>query len=118
MKHKSAFLETHGDTARNRLWSFLIVHQEYDYSMKDISKFTGVSYSALKYLIQDFLRTKLIIQTRTVGRSKMYKLNLTNPIVDKFIDFYWAVIESQIEPPNNRALQDQPCNTVMTIGSN
>jgi len=64
--------------------------------MNDISKFTGVSYSALKYLVQDFLRANLITQTRIVGRSKMYKLDIGNVVVEKFIDFYWAVIESNI----------------------
>jgi len=112
---KSIFMEMHGDTARNRLWSFLIVHQEYDYSMNDISKFTSVSYSALKYLIQDFLRTKLITQTRMVGRSKMYKLNLSNPVVEKFIDFYWAVIEANVEHKEKTDLADQQRHSASAI---
>jgi len=62
--------------------------------MRDIAHYANVSYSALKYIIKDYEKSKMIVQTRTVGKAKMYKLNLNNPVVEKFIDFYWAVIES------------------------
>jgi len=28
----------------------------------------------------------------------MYKLNIEKTMVKKFIDFYWSVIESEVEP--------------------
>ena len=47
------FLKLEGNTVRNRVWNFLIVHSEFDYSMKDIAKFSDISYTALKEIWKD-----------------------------------------------------------------
>ena len=94
---QSIFLKIHGDTPKNRVWSFLIVHQEYDYSMKDIAKYAKIGYTTLKSFWKEFAERKIVVNTRKVGRAKMYRLNLEDPIVKKFVEFYWAVIENEIE---------------------
>ncbi len=93
---KSVFIQEEGNTPKNRIWSFLIVHSEYDYSMKDIARYSGVGYTSLKEIWKGFREKKIIIQTRIVGKAKMYRLNLKNPIVNKFIDYYWAVVDSVV----------------------
>ena len=94
---QSIFLKVHGDTPKNRVWSFLIVHQEYDYSMKDIAKYAKIGYTTLKSFWKEFVKRKLVVNTRKVGRAKMYKLNLEYPVVKKFVEFYWVVTESGVE---------------------
>jgi hypothetical protein len=89
----SAFIRVEGDSAKNRLWDFLIESSDFDYSMKDIAKFAGISYSSMKLLWKDFVKRKLVIQTRNVGNAKMYQLNRDNPVVERFIDYFWAVVE-------------------------
>lgn len=89
----SAFIRVEGDSAKNRLWSFLIVSSDFDYAMKDIAKFSDISYSAMKLLWPDFIRRKLVVHTRDVGNAKMYQLNRDNPVVERFIDYYWAVVD-------------------------
>lgn len=98
---KSIFLNEQGDTPKNRIWGFLIVHSEYDYSMKEIAKYSKVGYTTLKSIWKEFKQRKTVIQTRTVGKAKMYKLNIKNPVVEKFIDFYWAVVESVVKKDLN-----------------
>jgi|SRR3989344_1339751 len=93
----SMFIKIEGDTVKNRIWSFLIVHSEYDYSMKDIARFSDTSYSALKIIWKYFISRKIVVHTRDVGNSKMYKLNRDNTQVEKFIDYYWSVVDSAIE---------------------
>jgi len=93
---KSVFLKQEGDTPKNRIWSFLIIHSEYDYSMKEIAKYSKVGYTTLKKIWKEFREKNIVIKTRDVGKAKMYKLNLKNPIVEKFIDFYWAVVDSVV----------------------
>ena len=93
----SIFLELEGNTVRNRLWSFLIVHSEFDYSMKDIAKFSDVSYTSLKETWKEFIERRIVVHTRNVGKAKMYKLNRNNPQVEKFIDYYWSVVNSEID---------------------
>lgn len=97
---KSAFLQEEGDTPKNRIWSFLIVHSEYDYSMKDIARYSKVGYTTLKHLWKEFKGKKIIMQTRVVGKAKMYRLNIKNPVVIKFIDYYWAVVDSVVRREN------------------
>ena len=98
---KSVFLQEEGDTPKNRIWSFLIIHSEYDYSMKDIARYSDVGYTTLKKLWKGFREKNIVIQTRIVGKAKMYKLNLKNPIVQRFIDYYWAVVDSFVRRENN-----------------
>ena len=141
---KSIFLKKQGDNPKNRIWDFLIVHSEYDYSMKEIARYTKkkitpydsaesktelsfsgipeirpeqrsceqtlddspewsdfcdskVGYTSLKRILKEFRQKNLVVQTRTIGKAKLYKLNLKNPVVKKFIDFFWAVVESVVE---------------------
>ena len=93
----SVFLKLEGNTVRNRLWNFLIVHSEFDYSMKDIAKFSDVSYTALKEIWKELIKRKIVVFTRNVGKAKMYKLNRENPQVEKFIHFYWSVVDSEVK---------------------
>lgn len=99
---KSVFLHEAGNTATNRIWDFLIVHSEYDYSMKDIAKFSLISYSILKLLWKDFQDKNIVVQTRTVGKAKMFKLNMKSKVVNRFIDYYWAVVEDSVKRKNER----------------
>ena len=96
MAKKSVFLKVEGDNPKNRIWDFLIVHSEFDYSMKEIAKYSKVSYTTLKRLWKDFRKKKIVIETRIIGKAKMYKLNLGNRVVEKFIDFFWEVIDNEL----------------------
>ena len=97
---KSVFLQEEGNTPKNRIWSFLIIHSEYDYSMKDIARYSKVGYTTLKELWKEFKEKQVVVQTRVVGKAKMYKLNLKNPVVTKFIDYYWAVVDAVVRRDN------------------
>lgn len=94
---KSIFLESFGDSPINRILDFLIVFDRFDYSMADISVKAGVSYSTIKILIKELLKKKIIIETRISGKSKMYKLNKENPLVKRFIEFYWNITNEDID---------------------
>ena len=65
--------------------------------MKDIAKFSEVSYTALKEIWKEFVKRKVVVHTRNVGKAKMYKLNRENPSVEKFIDYYWSVVNLEVE---------------------
>ena len=97
---KSVFLLEEGDNPKNSIWSFLIVHSEYDYSMKDIARYAGIGYTTLKAIWKDFKEKKIVVQTREVGKAKMYRLNLKNPVVERFIDYYWAVVDAVVRREN------------------
>ena len=93
---KSVFLETFGESPINRILDFLIVFDNFDYSMTDIAMKAGISYSTLKTLIKELLEKGLIVQSRISGKSPMYNLNKDNPLVKKFVEFYWNVTDEAV----------------------
>ena len=94
----SKFIKYKGNTAKNRVIEFLVTFAvEDDYSMMDIAKHSKVSYAMLKILWKDFVKEKRAVFTRYVGRAKMYKLNMQNAVVKKFVEYYWEIIEEESE---------------------
>ncbi len=89
MENKTIFLQIFGDSPILRVLDFLVVNEDFDYSMTDIADLSGVGYSTLKLFWTRLEKEGIIINTRIVGKAKMYKLSLTNPIIKKFRDFYW-----------------------------
>lgn len=95
---QSLFLKTFGDPPLLRVLDFLIVHEEFDYSLTDIAVHSGVSYATIKLLWKDLERYRIVILTRNVGKAKMYHLNDQHPAVGKLKEFYWATVRSTARP--------------------
>ena len=96
MENKTLFLQIFGDSPILRVLDFLVVNEEFDYSMTDIANLSGVGYSTLKLFWNKLEKEKIVENTRTVGKAKMYKLNLVNPITKKFRDFYWETTKQKL----------------------
>ena len=77
-ENKSAFLEYFGVSPKLRFLSFLIGNHFFDFNMTDIAKETNISYNSLKSFFKGFLEKGIVIKTRRVGKSDMYKLNMDN----------------------------------------
>ena len=86
----SSFLEVFGNSPMNKVLAFLVVHEDFDYSMTDIAKHSGVGYATLKLFWNKLEENNIVIQTRVVGKAKMYELNLKNHVVKK-----WPIPSSQ-----------------------
>lgn len=96
MVMKTAFLDIFGDSPILRVLDFLVVNDDFDYSMTDIALLSGVGYSTLKLFWSKLEKEKIVINVRVVGRAKMYKLNYSNQIVLKFKDFYWETTKKKV----------------------
>ena len=94
--NKSAFLEVFGESPILRALDFLVVNEDFDYSMTDIANLSGVGYSTLKLFWNKLEKSSIVKQTRVVGKAKMYRLNFDNPIVKKFRDFYWETAKQRV----------------------
>ena len=97
VSEESVFLEREGYTPKNKVLDFLIVAQDFDYSVKDIAEHSKISYPCMKQLKKELMSDGWITLTRKVGKAQMYKLNLKNKKVQKFIDFFWAVVNEEVE---------------------
>jgi len=96
IESKSVFLNLFWDYPLNRVLDFLIMHQEFDYAMKEIANKSGVGYSTLKLFWKQLVKSKIIILTRELEKAKLYKLNKNSSIVQSFEKFYWTITKSEI----------------------
>lgn len=85
MKGKSIFVEFFGDYPIIRVIDFLITFRHFDYNRKDIAKNSDVSWNTLKTIWNGLEKKKIVVKTRKVGKSQMYKLNIENPIVQNLL---------------------------------
>ena len=96
MENKTAFLEIFGDSPILRVLDFLVVNEDFDYSMTDIASLSGVGYSTLKLLWNKLEKEGIVVNVRTVGKAKKYKLDLANTVKKKFRDFYWETTKQKV----------------------
>ncbi len=96
MDTKTAFLEVFGGSPMLRVMDFLIVNEDFDYSMTDIASQSGVGYSTLKLFWKNLEANNIVKNTRTVGKAKMFRLNFSNPVIKKFRDFYWETTKQAV----------------------
>ena len=96
MTSKTLFLKVFGDTPILRVMDFLVVNEDFDYSMTDIADLSGVGYATLKLFWGTLEENGVVVNTRSVGRAKMYRINHTNPVVRKFREFYWETTKQQL----------------------
>lgn len=88
----SNFVKVFGDTPTNRLWDFLILSRRlFDYSMTDVSEATGIAWNTLKELFPHFVKDKIAIETRKIGRATMYRLNEKHPKAVFMIEIHKAI---------------------------
>ena len=94
--NESALLEYFGDTPKLRFFNFLIGNHFFDFNMTDMAKEAKISYNSLISFFQEFLDKGIIIKTRRVGKSDMYKLNTDNPISRNFLKFAWFLTKQDL----------------------
>ena len=86
-EEKSIFVEYFGGSPYVKVLDFLIEGQMFDYGMTEAARGAGVGWSAFTPIWAKLLEKNIIIQTRTIGNAKLFKLNKKNPFVEKLIKF-------------------------------
>lgn len=89
----SSFVLVMGNTPFVRVIDFLLENRPFDYSKTQIAKNSDVGWSTLHGIWKVLEKTKIVKQTRTVGKSQMYKLDEENPVVRKLIELDAKITE-------------------------
>ena len=76
-----------------KVLDFLITFQAFDYPLTEIAKNSGVSYSTLQTFWEKLEKNNIVIKTRRVGKSDLFKLNTNNPAVKQLIKLDWNLIK-------------------------
>src|SRR3989344_4493450 len=91
MENETTFVEIFGANPIMKVLDFMITFQLFDYPLTEIAKNSGVSYSTLQTFWERLVRNKIVIKTRRVGKSDLYKLNTNNPAVKELIKLDWKL---------------------------
>ena len=97
MENETVFIEVFGNNPIMRVLDFLITFQLFDYPLTEIAKNSGVSYSTLQSFWDKLERNNIVIKTRRVGKSDLYKLNTQNPAVRQLIKLDWNLVKGAEE---------------------
>lgn len=93
MENKSIFVEVFGNNPIMKVLDFLITFQAFDYPLTEIAKNSGVGYSTLQTFWDKLVDNRIVIKTRRVGKSDLYKLNTNNPAVKQLIKLDWNLVK-------------------------
>lgn len=97
MKNETVFIEVFGSNPVVKVLDFLITFQLFDYPLTKIAKNSEVSYSTLQTFWEKLEKNMIIVKTRRVGKSDMYKLNTNNPAIKQLIKLDWNLIKGSEE---------------------
>ena len=97
---KNVFVELLGDYPLIKVLNHLLIFREFDYSLTDIAKNSDVAWSTLNLIWPKLERSGVVVNTRRVGKAKMYKLNASNVYAKNLIVFadslVWNYAESKV----------------------
>ncbi|MBI1973471.1 hypothetical protein HYS54_01535 [Candidatus Micrarchaeota archaeon] len=65
---------------------FLMAYRLFDYSIKDITGGSGVSFRTIQRVLPSLVKNGLVLKTRREGRAQMYMINFNSPVVKKLED--------------------------------
>lgn len=97
MEEKSVFMEYFGTSPMIKVLDFLIEGKDFDYSMTEIAKKSGVGWSSFTRVWKHLVEKKIVTQTRTIGNAKLFKLNTKNPAVQKLVKLDWELTKFETE---------------------
>ena len=94
---QSTFIEIFGNNPVIKVLNFLISFQMFDYPLTEIARNSEVSYSTLQTFWEKLERNSIVIKTRRIGKSDLYKLNTKNPAVKQLIQLDWNLTTARQE---------------------
>ena len=94
---QSFFLQYLGDNPKIRILDFLMDNFVHDFSLPQIAEGSNVAYTTLIDLLPKLLGQGIIMETRKIGKSKLYKIDLDNPIAKAFFVIDMKLSEAAIE---------------------
>lgn len=97
MEEKSIFMEYFGTSPIIKVLDFLIEGKDFDYSMTEIAKKSGVGWSSFSRVWKKLLNKKIIVQTRTIGNARLFKLDTKNPAVQKLVKLDWELTKFETD---------------------
>ena len=94
---QSPFIKFLGNSSNIRVLGYLIKYRGLDCPMSDIARNSNVGWATLSRLWQEFVKYKIVVPTREIGKAKLFKLNEENPAVMELIEVYKRLLQQETE---------------------
>lgn len=93
------FTDLFGGAPHARVLDHLAHEPHIDHTITGIARGTDVSRPTVYKVIDDFLDQDITIQTRTVGNSRFFQLNLEEPLIQDLLAFIDTHADDEVEIP-------------------
>lgn len=91
------FLEYFGKTPFIKVLDFLIIGKDFDYSLTEIAKGAEVGWTSFSKVWAVFLKKDIVKHTRNIGKARLYKLNIENPLMKKIVAMHWEILKYETD---------------------
>ncbi|MBL7169847.1 MAG: winged helix-turn-helix transcriptional regulator [Candidatus Aenigmarchaeota archaeon] len=86
MKQESIMIELFGKTPELRIIDFLLDNNIFDYTKTEIARGAGITRPTLYKVWNKLVKAGLVIETRKINRTQLYKINLESPIIKRIME--------------------------------
>ena len=86
-EHQSLLLKTLGDSPKLRIIDFFLDNPLSDFTKKEVIEALGLSKQTFYKYFPDLEKYGLVTASRKIGKAKLYKINLENPMVKLLKEF-------------------------------
>jgi DNA-binding transcriptional ArsR family regulator len=94
-EYQSLLLKVLGDSPKLRIIDFFLDNPLFDFTKKEVVEALGMSKQTFYKYFADMEKYGIVKVSRRIGRAKLYKINLENPIV-KMLKEYEIQLSLQI----------------------
>ncbi len=99
------FKNIFGNSPQTKILDFLADHPNYDYTISDIARQSEVSRPTVYKFLKKMMKEKLIIKTRNLGISSLYKLNIKNNLVQIILKFDFEFSKMMAEMESGKTVE-------------
>lgn len=93
-----AFVEIYGNTIHNRILEYLLENQSLDFAVPDLARELCISKPKVYELMELFIKKNLVIKSRIIGKTQLYKLNKENGLAQFFLKNFRDCLKLVSEP--------------------
>ena len=101
---KSLLLNLTGDMPLFKILDFLLENKGMDFSKLDIAKGAEISRASLFNYWSEVEKHGIVKVTRRFGKTKLYTLNVKNPVTKKIIELEKALIAEAMNKAKKKEL--------------
>ncbi len=102
MEEKSLLLNLTGEMPLFKIIDFLLDNKGMDFSKSDISKGAEISRASLFNYWNEIEKHGIVKVTRSFGKTKLYTLNVKNPVTQKIIELEKTLIAEAMNKAVNK----------------